>query len=155
MVGHSDLATQAKPDGYTVGVIAKLVWSDALIWIIQTDGALKVKSMKEIAQMAKDKPGTIRYFDAKLANSARIAEDLNRYVELERAFCQKTGRLKQGRWSGGRWRSGAHPWPRNADPPYTRLNQSTENTPAATASSAAAAAISAVISVSVRSIENL
>ena len=253
MVGHSYLATQAKPDGYTVGVIANLMWgdgllraqgrwqladlepiaylnSDALIWITQTDSALKGKSLKEIVQMAKDKPGTIRvatvpgsmweylveqveansgakflrvpfqgggpginallggnvdiaqafygefsghldagkvapvgvaagerlaffkdvptfnealggseyvwnvirfavapkgvaadrkaylaasvqaamtdpelvaeyrkagvYFDAKLAGSTRIAEDLNRYVDLERAFYQKTGRLK-------------------------------------------------------------
>ena len=83
MVGHSYLATQAKPDGYTLGVLANLVWgdamlraagkwqltdlepiaylnSDALIWITQTDGALKGKSFKEIVQMAKDKPGTLR-----------------------------------------------------------------------------------------------
>lgn len=83
MVGHSYLATQAKPDGYTVGVLANLVWGDAmlraqgkwqvadlepiaylnsdpLIWIAQTDGALKGKSLKEIVQAAKDKPGTLR-----------------------------------------------------------------------------------------------
>ena len=29
MVGHAYLATQAKPDGYTVGVLANLVWGDA------------------------------------------------------------------------------------------------------------------------------
>lgn len=83
MIGHTYLATQAKPDGYTVGVIANLVWgdamlraqgkwqvsdlepiaylnSDALIWITQTDGVAKGKSLKEIVQIAKDKPGTIR-----------------------------------------------------------------------------------------------
>ena len=83
MVGHSYLATQAKPDGYTVGVLANLVWgdamlraqgkwqvsdlepigylnSDALSWITQTDGVLKGKGLKEIVQMAKDKPGTLR-----------------------------------------------------------------------------------------------
>lgn len=83
MVGHSYLATQAKPDGYTVGVVANLVWGDAmlraqgkwqlsdldpiaylnsdpLIWITQTGGALKGKSLKEIVQTAKDKPGTLR-----------------------------------------------------------------------------------------------
>lgn len=83
MVGHSYLATQAKPDGYTVGVLANLVWGDAmlraqgkwqlsdlesiaylnsdpLIWITQTDGVLKGKSLKEIVQTAKDKPGTLR-----------------------------------------------------------------------------------------------
>ena len=31
MVGHAYLATQAKPDGYTVGVIANLMWGDAML----------------------------------------------------------------------------------------------------------------------------
>ena len=31
MVGHSYLATQAKPDGYTVGVLANLMWGDAML----------------------------------------------------------------------------------------------------------------------------
>ena len=83
MVGHSYLATQAKPDGYTVGVLANLVWgdamlraqgkwaytdlepigylnSDALTWVGPTEGPLKGKTLKEILQIAKDKPGTIR-----------------------------------------------------------------------------------------------
>jgi tripartite-type tricarboxylate transporter receptor subunit TctC len=34
------------------------------------------------------------YFDPALVNSARIADDLNRYAERERAFYQQTGRLK-------------------------------------------------------------
>jgi len=83
MVGHTYLATQAKPDGYTVGVLANLVWgdamlraqgkwaytdlepigylnSDALTWVGPTEGPLKGKSLKEILQIAKDKPSTIR-----------------------------------------------------------------------------------------------
>jgi len=83
MVGHTYLATQAKPDGYTVGVLANLVWgdamlraqgkwaytdlepigylnSDALTWVGPTEGPLKGKSLKEILQIAKEKPGTIR-----------------------------------------------------------------------------------------------
>src|SRR5207253_10690996 len=83
MVGHSYLATQAKPDGYTVGVLANLVWgdamlraqgrwslgdlepigylnSDALIWVGATEGAYKGMSVKEVVQAAKDKPGTVR-----------------------------------------------------------------------------------------------
>jgi tripartite-type tricarboxylate transporter receptor subunit TctC len=83
MVGHSYLATQAKPDGYTVGVLANLVWgdamlraqgrwsmndlepigylnSDALTWVAGTEGPYKGMSVKEIIQAAKDKPGTIR-----------------------------------------------------------------------------------------------
>jgi putative tricarboxylic transport membrane protein len=83
MVGHSYLATQAKPDGHTVGVLASLVWgdamlraqarwslndlepigylnSDALTWVRQTEGPYKDMSVREIVQAAKDKPGTIR-----------------------------------------------------------------------------------------------
>jgi len=83
MVGHSYLATQAKPDGYTVGVLANLVWgdamlraqgrwslsdlepiaylnSDALTWVARTEGPYKGHSLKEIIQAAKDKPGTVR-----------------------------------------------------------------------------------------------
>ena len=83
MVGHTYLATQAKPDGYTVGVLANLVWGDAMLraqgkwaytdlepigylntdaltWVGPTDGPLKGKTLKEIVQIAKDKPGTIR-----------------------------------------------------------------------------------------------
>src|SRR5260370_11102034 len=31
MVGHAYLATQAKPHGYTVGIIANLMWGDAML----------------------------------------------------------------------------------------------------------------------------
>jgi tripartite-type tricarboxylate transporter receptor subunit TctC len=83
MVGHAYLATQAKPDGYTVGVLANLMWgdamlraqgrwaytdlepigyvnSDALIWVGPTEGPYKGMSVKQIVQAAKDKPGTVR-----------------------------------------------------------------------------------------------
>jgi tripartite-type tricarboxylate transporter receptor subunit TctC len=83
MIGHSYLATQAKPDGYTVGVLANLVWgdamlraqgrwslndlepigyinSDALTWVGRTEGPYKGYSLKQIIQAAKDKPGTVR-----------------------------------------------------------------------------------------------
>jgi tripartite-type tricarboxylate transporter receptor subunit TctC len=83
MIGHSYLATQAKPDGYTVGVLANLVWGDAMLraqgrwslndlepigylntdaltWVGRTDGPYKGMSVKQIVQAAKDKPGTIR-----------------------------------------------------------------------------------------------
>jgi putative tricarboxylic transport membrane protein len=83
MVGHAYLATQAKPDGYTAGVLANLMWgdamlraqgrweytdlepiayvnTDALIWVGPTEGPYKGMSVKQIVQAAKDKPGTIR-----------------------------------------------------------------------------------------------
>ena len=83
MVGHTYLATQAKPDGHTVGVLANLVWGDAMLraqgrwtladlepigylntdaltWVGRTDGPYKDFSIKQIVQAAKDKPGTVR-----------------------------------------------------------------------------------------------
>jgi tripartite-type tricarboxylate transporter receptor subunit TctC len=83
MVGHSYLATQAKPDGHTVGIVASLLWgdamlrahgrwslndlepigylnSDALTWVGRTDGPYKGMTLQQIAQAGKDKPGTIR-----------------------------------------------------------------------------------------------
>jgi tripartite-type tricarboxylate transporter receptor subunit TctC len=83
MVGHAYLATQAKPDGYTVGVLANLMWGDAMLraqgrwaytdlepiayvntdaltWVGATEGSYKGMSLKQIVQAAKDKPGTIR-----------------------------------------------------------------------------------------------
>jgi tripartite-type tricarboxylate transporter receptor subunit TctC len=83
MIGHSYLATQAKPDGYTVGVLANLVWGDAMLrsqgrwslndlepigylntdaltWVGRTEGPYKGMSVKQIVQAAKDKPGTVR-----------------------------------------------------------------------------------------------
>jgi tripartite-type tricarboxylate transporter receptor subunit TctC len=83
MVGHAYLATQAKPDGYTVGVLANLIWGDAMLraqgrwaytdlepiaylntdaltWVGPTEGPYKGLSLKQIVQAAKDKPGTIR-----------------------------------------------------------------------------------------------
>ena len=83
MVGHAYLATQAKPDGYTVGVLANLMWGDAMLraqgrwaytdlepiaylnsdpltWVGPTDGPYKGMSVKQIVQIAKDKPNTVR-----------------------------------------------------------------------------------------------
>jgi tripartite-type tricarboxylate transporter receptor subunit TctC len=83
MIGHSYLATQAKPDGYTVGVLANLVWGDAMLraqgrwslndlepigylntdaltWVGRTEGPYQGMSVKQIVQAAKDKPGTVR-----------------------------------------------------------------------------------------------
>ena len=83
MIGHSYLATQAKPDGHTVGVLANLVWGDALLraqgrwtladlepigylntdaltWVGRTEGPYKGMTVKQIVQAAKDKPGTVR-----------------------------------------------------------------------------------------------
>ena len=83
MIGHSYLATQAKPDGHTVGVLANLVWGDAMLraqgrwsldalepigylntdaltWVGRTEGPYKGYSVKQIVQAAKDKPGTVR-----------------------------------------------------------------------------------------------
>ena len=83
MVGHAYLATQAQRDGHTAGVLANLVWGDAMLraqnrwslsdlepiayintdaltWVSSTEGQYKGMGLKEIVQAAKDKPGTLR-----------------------------------------------------------------------------------------------
>ncbi|MBI2205055.1 MAG: tripartite tricarboxylate transporter substrate binding protein [Candidatus Rokubacteria bacterium] len=82
-IGHTYLATQAKPDGYTVGVLAGGVWSDAMqkakdkwshknfeavafinyapvTWIVSTEGRFKDKSLKDVAAAIKREPGTVK-----------------------------------------------------------------------------------------------
>jgi putative tricarboxylic transport membrane protein len=84
LIGHTYLATSAKNDGYTVGIIghpfladqemirAKGKWSykdltplnyineDPVTWAVLTDGPFKDKSVKEIVALAKEKPATVR-----------------------------------------------------------------------------------------------
>jgi tripartite-type tricarboxylate transporter receptor subunit TctC len=83
LIGHTYLATQAKNDGYTVGIIGNFFWQDELLkvkgkwsyksmeplafinedpntWIVSADGSLKDKSLKEIIDLAKQKPETIK-----------------------------------------------------------------------------------------------
>ena len=83
LVGHTYLTTQASNDGYTVAVIANLIFADSMLrakdrWsytnlepiaflnteganlVVSTSGPFKDKSFKEIVEMAKQKPGTIR-----------------------------------------------------------------------------------------------
>ncbi|MEN5081700.1 tripartite tricarboxylate transporter substrate binding protein [Bosea sp. TWI1241] len=83
MVGHAWLATQAPADGYAIGMLVNLVWgdsmlraqgrwthtdlepvgylnSDPMMWFVTNDGPFKGKTLKDIVQAAKDKPGTIR-----------------------------------------------------------------------------------------------
>ena len=84
LIGHTYLTTQAKNDGYTVAVLAagyflpddllraKGKWSyknlepvafyneDPNTWIVSTEGPFKDKSLKEVIDLAKQKPNTIR-----------------------------------------------------------------------------------------------
>lgn len=83
IIGHTYLASQAKNDGYTVGVIANFIFADSMLraqgrWthndvepiaylnsdglnlVVASDGPFKDKSMKEIIEMAKQKPNTVR-----------------------------------------------------------------------------------------------
>ena len=83
LVGHAFLAKQAKNDGYIVGILGNLVWgdamlraqgkwslsdleaiayinSDALTWVVSTEGPYKGKTAAQIIQIAREKPGTVR-----------------------------------------------------------------------------------------------
>jgi putative tricarboxylic transport membrane protein len=82
-IGHTYLATQAKPDGYTVGVLANGAWSDAMLkakgkwshknfeavafinyapvtWIVSTEGRFKDRSLKDVVAAIKSEPGTVK-----------------------------------------------------------------------------------------------
>lgn len=83
LVGHSYIANQAKPDGYTIGIVANPNISlDFLVregdfdassfetvaginftptlWTVSANGPLAGKTMGEVIEMAKEKPGEIR-----------------------------------------------------------------------------------------------
>jgi tripartite-type tricarboxylate transporter receptor subunit TctC len=83
VIGNTYLATQAKNDGYTVGIISTGILSDELLkskggwsyknleslafineepvtWIVSTSGPLKDKSLKDIIEMSKQKPETLK-----------------------------------------------------------------------------------------------
>ncbi len=83
LIGHTYLATQAKNDGYTVGINATGFLSDELLrskggwsyksmeplnfindepltWIVSTSGPLKDKSLQHVIDLAKEKPETIK-----------------------------------------------------------------------------------------------
>lgn len=84
LIGHSWLAMQAPKDGYSVGIIASLIFSDSMLrankrWshtdmepltflnneglnlVVNADGPYKDKSFKDILAAAKEKPGTVRF----------------------------------------------------------------------------------------------
>ncbi len=84
LIGHTWLATQAKNDGYTVGILANPFWIedelirakgkwtykdltpvgfinyDPVTWIVSTEGPFKDRSVKDVVALAKDKPGTVK-----------------------------------------------------------------------------------------------
>ncbi len=83
MVAHAFLARQAPADGYTVGVIANGVFSDSLLrsegrwshtdltpiafintdpitWIVNTRGPLGERTLRQILELARERPGTLR-----------------------------------------------------------------------------------------------
>jgi tripartite-type tricarboxylate transporter receptor subunit TctC len=83
MIGHTWLATQAPKDGHVVGVIANLVFNDAFLraqgkwslddlepiaflnsegmnFVVAADGPYKDRSMKDMIELAKAKPNTLR-----------------------------------------------------------------------------------------------
>jgi tripartite-type tricarboxylate transporter receptor subunit TctC len=83
LVGHTWLTNQAASDGYTVAVIANLIFADSMLraqgrWsherlepiaflnsegislVVSADGPYKDKSFKDMVELAKAKPGTVR-----------------------------------------------------------------------------------------------
>ena len=83
MVAHAFLARQAAADGYTLGVIANGIFSDSLLrsegrwshtdlepiafintdpisWIVGTRGPLAELNLRQILDLARERPGTLR-----------------------------------------------------------------------------------------------
>jgi tripartite-type tricarboxylate transporter receptor subunit TctC len=81
IIGNLYVAKQAPNDGYTVGILSRSFWQMALIkakyaytdveplafityegsiWVVSTTGKLKDKSIKEVLDIAKKNPNTIR-----------------------------------------------------------------------------------------------
>ncbi len=83
LIAHTYVASEAKPDGYTVGVVSSIFWAqsflraqgkwsyddvdpiafvnyDPLTWIVATDGPLKDKKLQDIVALAKQKPEMLR-----------------------------------------------------------------------------------------------
>ena len=83
LIGHTWLATQAKGDGYTVGILASGAWTDGMLkaqgkwthrdlppvafinydpvtWITSTEGPFKDKSVADVVAAIKAKSGTVK-----------------------------------------------------------------------------------------------
>lgn len=83
IIGHTYMAAQAKNDGYTVGILANSFWGDELTrgdvkwsykdveplafinydprtWLASTKGPLKDKTAKDVIEMARKNPETIK-----------------------------------------------------------------------------------------------
>lgn len=99
LVGHTYLTTQAKNDGYTVGVIASLFLEDEILrakgkwlhkdleplyfinddprtWIVSTEGRLKDKTLKDLVKMAKENPENIKVATSSGTSSQWLAEQV-------------------------------------------------------------------------------
>jgi tripartite-type tricarboxylate transporter receptor subunit TctC len=100
LIGHAYLTSQAKNDGYTVGIVCGgYIWQDDLLrakgnwsclnmdavayinedpntWIVSTEGSLKDKSLKEVIELAKKKPDTIKIAIAVETTPQFLVEDV-------------------------------------------------------------------------------
>jgi tripartite-type tricarboxylate transporter receptor subunit TctC len=100
LIGHTYLTTQAKNDGYTVGILAgSYFWLDDLLraegkwsyknmepvayinedpntWIVSTDGPFKDMSLQAVIEYAKQKPDTVKVAIGVETSSQFLVEDV-------------------------------------------------------------------------------
>jgi tripartite-type tricarboxylate transporter receptor subunit TctC len=99
VVGESYMATQVKPDGYTVGLMASNFWSNSMLksegkwsyrdtepiafvnsdppsWLVSADGRWKGKGLREVLAEAKANPGTVRVAASSSTATAFIVDQL-------------------------------------------------------------------------------
>ncbi len=98
-IGHTHIATQARPDGYTVGVLSSNFWADSiqrgdgkwtyrdveplaffnaepLAWLVTSNGPLRDKKLHDVIAMAKERPGELRVAMAETSPTAFLAQQV-------------------------------------------------------------------------------
>lgn len=98
-IGHTHIATQARADGYTIGVLSSNFWADSiqrgdakwtyrdvepiaffnaepLAWLVTSNGPLKDKKLHDVIALAKEKPGELRVAMAETSPTAFLAQQV-------------------------------------------------------------------------------
>lgn len=102
LIGHNWLATQAEPDGHTLGVLASNFWQDSFFraenrwtykdivplaflnydpvtWIVSTRGPFAQADLTDVIEAAKQKPGAIRVAASTSTSTAFTLDQVSIY----------------------------------------------------------------------------
>jgi len=99
LIGHAHLATEAEPDGHTIGVVASNFWQDSMFraegkwsyesmqpiafvnydpvtWIVSTKGPFKDKTLQDVVAAARANPGAVRVAASTSTSTAFVVEQV-------------------------------------------------------------------------------